>query len=118
MDHCRHIRHRGSNVKLQSYAEGKWHTASAGGKSLLSAVDGTAVASISSQGLDFAVRVDDPLVAGAESSFFSRATEGTGPTEIDEFDAAATVVIPDAGHMLHFEQPEQLAAALEKFLVV
>jgi len=58
------------------------------------------------------------VVAGAESSFFSRATEGTGPTEIDEFDAAETVVIPDAGHMLHFEQPEQLAAALEKFLVV
>lgn len=41
-------------MKLQSYAQGKWHTASEGGKPLLSAVDGTAVASISSRGLDFA----------------------------------------------------------------
>lgn len=41
-------------MKLQSYAEGRWHTASDSGKALLSAVDGSAVASISSRGLDFA----------------------------------------------------------------
>jgi hypothetical protein len=45
---------RGRPLKLQSYAEGRWHTANDGGKALLSAVDGSAVASISSRGLDFA----------------------------------------------------------------
>ncbi|MBL4672777.1 MAG: phenylacetic acid degradation bifunctional protein PaaZ [Arenicella sp.] len=39
--------------KLQSYAVGEWHTSSASGVVLNSAIDGVAVAEISSTGLDF-----------------------------------------------------------------
>jgi len=41
-----------------------------------------------------------------------------GPDEIDAFASAETVVIPGAGHMVHFEQPGALAAAVETFLIV
>lgn len=56
------------------------------------------------------------VVAGAESDFFSRAVSQAGPEEIDWFTAAESVEIPGAGHMVHFEQPGALAAAVEQFL--
>ena len=56
------------------------------------------------------------VVKGAESDFFSRAAKLAGPHEIDAFTAAELIEIPGAGHMVHFEQPGALAAAVEKFL--
>jgi len=55
------------------------------------------------------------VVKGEDSGFFSTLA---GPDEIDAFASAETVVIPGAGHMVHFEQPGALAAAVEAFLVV
>lgn len=45
-------------MKLQSFAQNKWVDGNGNGKKLLSAVDGSAVATISSDGLDFAVMLD------------------------------------------------------------
>jgi pimeloyl-ACP methyl ester carboxylesterase len=56
------------------------------------------------------------VVTGAESDFFSKAKDHAGPNEIDAFDAAQSAEIPGAGHMVHFEQPGALAAAIERFL--
>ena len=56
------------------------------------------------------------VVTGAKSDFFSRAVSQAGPEEIDWFTAAESVEIPGAGHMVHFEQPGALAAAIEGFL--
>ena len=56
------------------------------------------------------------VMKGAESKFFAAATDHAGPNEIDAFAAAESVEIPGAGHMVHFEQPAALAAAVEQFL--
>ncbi len=56
------------------------------------------------------------VVTGAESNFFAAATDHAGPNEIDAFATAESVEIPGAGHMVHFEQPVALAAAVEQFL--
>ncbi len=56
------------------------------------------------------------VVKGAESDFFANAKNLSGPNEIDAFTAAESVEIPGAGHMVHFEQPGLLAAAVEAFL--
>jgi pimeloyl-ACP methyl ester carboxylesterase len=56
------------------------------------------------------------VVKGAESDFFARAEKHAGPNEIDAFAAAESIEIPDAGHMVHFEQPAALAAAIEAFM--
>lgn len=63
------------------------------------------------------VRAPVLLVTGAETGYgaaqeiwLQRQGEDT------PFREAVTVSIPDAGHMLHFEQPERLAAAVEDFL--
>ena len=45
-------------MKLQNFAENHWFTADDDGRSLRSAVDGTTVASISSNGMDFAAMLD------------------------------------------------------------
>lgn len=45
-------------MKLQSFAQNQWVDGNGKGKELLSAVDGSAVATISSDGLDFAVMLD------------------------------------------------------------
>lgn len=45
-------------MKLQSFAQNKWVDGNGKGKELLSAVDGSAVATISSDGLDFAAMLD------------------------------------------------------------
>jgi len=58
------------------------------------------------------------VVKGEDSNFFSRAVDAAGPDELVLFTEAETVVIPGAGHMVHFEQPGKLAAAVEDFLVV
>lgn len=55
------------------------------------------------------------VVKGARSDFFARAAS-QGPEEIDAFARAETAEIADAGHMVHFEQPAALAAAVEAFL--
>jgi oxepin-CoA hydrolase/3-oxo-5,6-dehydrosuberyl-CoA semialdehyde dehydrogenase len=44
---------RGRAVKLQSFAEARWHVPDGDGKPLPSAVDGSTVATVSSSGLDF-----------------------------------------------------------------
>lgn len=56
------------------------------------------------------------LVTAADSEFHPARHEG--PAEIEAFGAAESVEIADAGHMLHFEQPAALAAAVEGFLSV
>jgi pimeloyl-ACP methyl ester carboxylesterase len=56
------------------------------------------------------------VVKGAESDFFARAEKHAGPNEIDAFTAAESIDILEAGHMVHFEQPGALAAAIEAFL--
>ncbi|MDX1405161.1 MAG: alpha/beta hydrolase [Woeseiaceae bacterium] len=56
------------------------------------------------------------VVKGAESDFYARAKQHAGPQEIEVFDAAESVEIDAAGHMLHFEQPAALAEAIEGFL--
>jgi pimeloyl-ACP methyl ester carboxylesterase len=56
------------------------------------------------------------VVKGAESDFFARAEKHAGPNEIDAFTAAEPIEIPAAGHMVHFEQPAALAAAIEGFM--
>jgi len=57
------------------------------------------------------------IVTGADSDFHAAAKpwldqEHDGQT----YPAAESVVIADAGHMVHFEQPGRLAAAVEAFL--
>ena len=56
------------------------------------------------------------VVKGEESNFFTGAMNEAGPNEIDAFTNAESIVIPGAGHMVHFEQPGALAAAIEAFL--
>ena len=56
------------------------------------------------------------VVKGADSDFFSRAEQHAAPSEIDAFGAAKSIEIECAGHMVHFEQPGALAAAVEAFL--
>jgi pimeloyl-ACP methyl ester carboxylesterase len=56
------------------------------------------------------------VVKGAESDFFARAEKHAGPNEIDAFIGAASIDIKGAGHMVHFEQPGALAAAIEDFM--
>ena len=48
------------------------------------------------------------LVGGRDSNF--------GPADDLPFPRREVAWIEDAGHMLHFEQPEALAAVIEKFL--
>ena len=56
------------------------------------------------------------VVKGAESDFFSAAANQAGPNEFGALLTAESLEIPGAGHMVHFEQPGALAAAVEKFL--
>ncbi len=56
------------------------------------------------------------VVKGADSDFFARAKKHAGPNAIDAFTSEKSVEIPDAGHMVHFEQPGALAEAVEAFL--
>jgi pimeloyl-ACP methyl ester carboxylesterase len=56
------------------------------------------------------------VVKGAESDFFSAAASQAGPNELGVLSTAESIEIPVAGHMVHFEQPGALAAAVEKFL--
>jgi pimeloyl-ACP methyl ester carboxylesterase len=56
------------------------------------------------------------VVKGAESDFFARVEKHAGPNEIDAFIEAESIEIEGAGHMVHFEQPGALAAAIEGFL--
>jgi len=58
------------------------------------------------------------VVKGGDSHFYSAALDAAGPNEIELFAGAETAVIPGAGHMVHFEQPDALAAAIEDFLIV
>lgn len=51
------------------------------------------------------------MIAGARSSFADRYAGSTD----DIYPEAARRVVPDAGHMLHFETPSALAAAIEDF---
>jgi len=53
---------------------------------------------------------EDTDFTAAAKSWLDASGDSPPPT------GAATVVIPGAGHMLHFEQPGRLAAALESFL--
>lgn len=58
------------------------------------------------------------LVAGADSAIFRavglRATDGALPLP---FPNSRTCIIEDCGHMVHFEAPGALAAAIEEFLL-
>ena len=58
-----------------------------------------------------ATTADVMLVSGARSSFADRYSGSAD----DLYPHAARRVIPDAGHMLHFETPAPLAAAVEDF---
>lgn len=64
-------------------------------------------------------RVEAPvlLVMGAETSFTSTAVSWIDPdTERHPFHGAPTETVPEAGHMIHFEQPARLAALIEAFI--
>lgn len=56
------------------------------------------------------------VVKGAESDFFSAAAKQAGPNDLGAHSTAESIEIPGAGHMVHFEQPGALAAAVEHFL--
>ena len=56
------------------------------------------------------------VVTGEESNFFTGAMDAAAPVAINVFTKSESVVIPAAGHMVHFEQPGALAAAVEAFL--
>jgi pimeloyl-ACP methyl ester carboxylesterase len=58
------------------------------------------------------------VVSGSDSRFFVGDKDSKGPQELDVFKASETVVVQDAGHMVHFEQPEKLAAVTENFFIV
>ena len=62
------------------------------------------------------IRAATLVVTGRESEFFSAASGWSGAVELVPLARAETVEIPDAGHMIHFEQPAALAAAVENFL--
>jgi pimeloyl-ACP methyl ester carboxylesterase len=58
------------------------------------------------------------LVVGENTDFKAVIKDWLDPDESRHpFHGAPTIVIPDAGHMVHFEQPEALAHATEKFLL-
>lgn len=54
-------------MKLGNFAENNWYTADDDGKVLLSAVDGEAVANISSAGMDFAAMLDYARLTGGSN---------------------------------------------------
>jgi pimeloyl-ACP methyl ester carboxylesterase len=57
------------------------------------------------------------LVAGERSEFAKRAVAEFTPENLRSlFRNATLVTIPGAGHMMHHEQPEQVAAAIQSFL--
>jgi pimeloyl-ACP methyl ester carboxylesterase len=57
------------------------------------------------------------VVTGEDSDFYNDAKSWLdGEQGADLYPSATTVVIPGAGHMVHFEQPARLAAAIERFL--
>jgi pimeloyl-ACP methyl ester carboxylesterase len=58
------------------------------------------------------------LVVGENTDFKAAIKDWLDPDESRHpFHGAPTVIIPDAGHMVHFEQPEALARAAQKFLL-
>jgi pimeloyl-ACP methyl ester carboxylesterase len=58
------------------------------------------------------------LVVGENTDFKAAIKDWLDPDESRHpFHGAPTVVIPDAGHMVHFEQPEALAHAAQEFLL-
>ena len=57
------------------------------------------------------------LVVGENTDFKAALKHWLDPDEsLHPFRGAPTTVIPEAGHMVHFEQPEALAEAIEGFL--
>ena len=58
------------------------------------------------------------VVVGGESTFQELAGAAAGTEEASVFATAERVVAANSGHMVHFEQPEMLAAAVEKFIIV
>ena len=54
----------GTDVKLQSYAAGRWHEAHDGFTEVRSAIDGSVVATVSSDGVDFGAMVRHARVVG------------------------------------------------------
>ncbi len=57
------------------------------------------------------------LVTGAETDFKPAVKSWLDPDpERHPFHGAPTEVVPDAGHMVHFDAPDQLAAILRRFL--
>lgn len=64
-------------------------------------------------------RISSPmlLVMGENSNFLERARSWLDGAEcMEPYPAAPRAVIAGAGHMVHFEQPARLAAAIETFL--
>ncbi len=56
------------------------------------------------------------LVMGKETDFTSASRSWIDPVQSQHpFRSASNVIIPDAGHMVHFEQPARLAATIENF---
>jgi pimeloyl-ACP methyl ester carboxylesterase len=63
------------------------------------------------------VTADVLLVIGANTDFKSELKSWLDPDESQHpFRGARSVVIPDTGHMVHFESPAALAAAAEAFM--
>lgn len=57
------------------------------------------------------------LVMGEDSDYLDTASTWLdGPECVAPFSLAARALIPGAGHMVHFEQPAQLASTVEAFL--
>jgi pimeloyl-ACP methyl ester carboxylesterase len=58
------------------------------------------------------------LVTGAESDFYADAKSWLDEEQGNHsYPVTTSVVIPGAGHMVHYEQPASLATAIEDFLI-
>jgi pimeloyl-ACP methyl ester carboxylesterase len=56
-------------------------------------------------------------VLGAQSEFLARIGDDAAPARMAGLiEGLRSCIVADAGHMLHHEQPQAVAAAIEEFL--
>lgn len=113
-------RHPGMGTAEALFVAREWGTQEAGGKVRLRAdplhkmPNPVLYRRAESEACWHAATAATLLVTGAQSSFASKLPLAGNTFETVQ---ASTVVIEDAGHMLHFEAPAALAEAIEDFLL-